>query len=67
MIVLTDEQRMIVRQFRSYFTNTGGNDPEELIERKHVNSQTNLPVAILQMACLAQLQMLERLRKEKRI
>lgn len=62
MITLTAEQIALARAFNYYFVNTGGNNVVELIQRRDVSVLTNLPVAMLQVACYSQLQMLEKLR-----
>lgn len=60
MIQLTAYQRALINQHRHCFTNTGGNNVEEVLERK-VSMETNMPLAVIQSMVLAQLQMLERL------
>lgn len=59
-MTLTPQQKRLIRRYRGCFTNTGGNQIEELLETK-VDVRINWPVAMLQSMVLAQLQMLERL------
>jgi hypothetical protein len=63
-IKLTDEQKQIIGQYGKFFTDTGGNDIVELIERDGVNLSNNSVVCMLQASCYAQLVVLYRLLKE---
>lgn len=64
---LTAHQKRIAHDFSDYFTNSGGNDVAELIERKGVNMVNNGIVALMQVSCEAQLWLLERLLKEGKL
>lgn len=61
---LTEEQKSLVKKYEHLFNNTGGNDIVELIEREDVNAFNNLIVYVLQVSCMSQLEMLQRLKKE---
>lgn len=60
---LSDEQKALIVEFGAYFTNTGGNEIIELLERPGVNFYNNHVVAALQVSCYSQLLMLQGLRR----
>jgi hypothetical protein len=57
------EQKAIVAEYGHLFNSTGGNDIVELIEREGVNYFNNVVVAELQGCCLAQVILLQRLKR----
>lgn len=57
-MIINDYEKAVVKRYGTLFTNTGGNDVLELLERNDVNFQNNYVVAALQVGCLAQLQLL---------
>lgn len=61
---LTDEEREIALKYGHFFSNTGGNDPIELMEREGVNYFNNPLVAELQGSCYSQTVLLIRLKKQ---
>lgn len=61
---LSDEQKEIVADYGHLFNNTGGNDVLELIEREGVNYFNNPVVAELQGCCLAQVLLIQQLKRE---
>lgn len=62
---LTKAQRELIKQYRAYFVNTGGNEIEELIERPDVNFFNNYVAAAMQMGLYSQLLMLENLKRNE--
>lgn len=66
-VELPQELKELAKEYREFFVNTGGNDVIELIERKDINAFTNLPVAMLHLACYSQLLMLAQLKKSGKL
>ncbi len=64
MAKLTREQREVAEKYGHLFTNTGGNDPIELMEREGINYFNNPLVAELQGSCYSQTVLLLKLRKQ---
>lgn len=63
MTKLTPDQRKMAEQYGHLFTNTGGNDPIELMEREGVNYFNNPLVAELQGSCYSQTILLLKLKE----
>lgn len=57
---LTDVDKALIAKYGHFFTNTGGNDIVELIERTGVNYFNNPVAAELQGSCSAQLWLVRR-------
>lgn len=60
---LSKEQKALVAEYGHLFSNTGGNDIVELIEREGVNYFNNMIVAELQGCCYSQVILLQQLKK----
>lgn len=58
---LKEKEKRLIQKYRQYFTNTGGNDLQELLERKDVTFFNNAVVATMQVACESQLHLLQAL------
>ncbi|URM86914.1 hypothetical protein SEA_TURBOVICKY_6 [Microbacterium phage TurboVicky] len=70
MDVITIEEQGLIDQFREFFTNTGGNEPETLIRKYRTDNNlitTNIVVFTLAQDVEGQLRMLGRLRAAGRI
>ncbi|QNJ56015.1 hypothetical protein SEA_RASPUTIA_125 [Microbacterium phage Rasputia] len=66
----TEEQKRIVDTYGEFFNNTGGNDPLDLLTRLHREEylvSTNMPVAMLAMAQLAQVNLIRTLENEGKL
>lgn len=63
MAKLTQEQRDVAEKYGHLFTNTGGNNPIELMEREGVNYFNNPLVAELQGSCYSQTVLLLKLKE----
>ncbi|MDD5151504.1 MAG: hypothetical protein PHC28_13685 [Flavobacterium sp.] len=61
-MILTEEDKQIIKKYGHLFNNTGGNDIIELIERNDINYFSNPIVAELQGCCYSQLQLLKTLK-----
>lgn len=61
---LRAEELAIVKKYGHLFSNTGGNDLQELLERQDVNLMNNAVVTLMKVSCEGQLGMLLRLEKE---
>lgn len=62
-VKLNDDRKELIKKYGHLFTNTGGNDIVELIEREGINYFNNVVAAELQGCCWSQLVLLIRLRE----
>ena len=55
-----------IRPYYKYLINTGGNDPEELVQRLDDNNllKVNLPVGLMALSVESQIRLLQRLSDE---
>ena len=60
---LSKEQKALVAEYGHLFSNTGGNEIVELIEREGVNYFNNVIVSELQGCCYSQVILLQQLKK----
>ena len=62
---LTDDDKKLIKKYKEYICNTGGNDIVDLMSDPMVNIQINMPLAAIQMMVYSQILMLKSLSKNK--